>query len=216
MTGGNRMRNLFVFAFTLCFSFSLSAQKNAAAILKNAAAQYEKSGGISVRFVSETEAPGNLPQETKGTIDMKDNRFVLITPDIRTFFDGTTQWVYMEGSEEVNVSNPAGEELELVNPILLLKSYAGNFTASYGKEYAEGGKSLDQIILTPRKKGNIVRIELDMDKRTGWPYRVVIQAKNNVKTVITVKELKSGINKPDSYFVFNASDYPDVEVIDLR
>lgn len=210
------MRNLYILTFVLCFSFSLSAQKNAAAILNKAASQYEKSVGISVRFVSETEVPGNLPQETEGTIDMKDNRFVLITPEIRTFFDGTTQWVYLESSDEVNVSNPSEEELELINPILLLKSYARNFTASYGKEHAEDGKNMDRIVLTPKKKNNIVRIELDMDKKTGWPCRVELLSKNNVKTAITVKELKTGVNKPDSYFVFKESDYPDVEVIDLR
>lgn len=210
------MRNICILVCIACFSLSFSAEKNAAAILHKAASLYEKSGGISVCFVSETETSGNLPEQTEGTIDMKGDRFVLITPASRTFFDGTTQWVYLEGSDEVNISTPAGEELELVNPMLLLKSYVRNFTASYGKEYSEAGKNLDKIVLTPKKKSNITGIELDMDKKTGWPFRIVLLAKNNIKTVITVKELKSEINKPDSYFVFNASDYPDVEVIDLR
>lgn len=31
-----------------------------------------------------------------------------------------------------------------------------------------------------------------------------------------ISKMKTGVNQPDSYFVFNEKDYPDAEIIDLR
>ena len=58
---------------------------------------------------------------------LKGNRFYLNSGGIQSWFDGTTQWSYLESSEEVNVSNPTPEELQTINPYALLSIYKSGY-----------------------------------------------------------------------------------------
>ena len=207
----------------LCFLLGLGVgvgahAQNANDILRKAAAAYENSNGISTSFTMFTRSAGqNAGESFEGTIQMKGDKFTLVTPDALTWFNGTTQWTYVERNEEVNVTNPTGEELQFTNPALLLNSYKKGFTAAYkGESTAPNGKAAYDVELTPKKKGDIVKVELQIEKYSNFPARITVTSKNGVSSTIQISQLKTGINQPDRFFVFNEEDYPDVEVIDLR
>ncbi|WP_297906032.1 LolA-like putative outer membrane lipoprotein chaperone [uncultured Parabacteroides sp.] len=203
----------------LIFGFGIGARaQDANDILGKAAAAYENSNGISASFTMFTRSAGqNAGESFEGTIQMKGDKFTLVTPDALTWFDGTTQWTYVERNDEVNVTNPTGEELQFTNPALLLNSYKKGFTAVYkGESTAPNGKAAYDVELVPRKKGDIVKVELQIEKYSGFPARITVTSKNGVSTTIRISQLKTGINQPDSFFVFQEEEYPDAEVIDLR
>lgn len=50
--------------------------------------------------------------QSAGVIELKGEKFVLKTDDGITWFDGKTQWSYLRSSDEVNISNPTGTELQ--------------------------------------------------------------------------------------------------------
>ena len=191
----------------LCFLLGLGLgahAQNANDILRKAAAAYENSNGISASFTMFTRSAGqNAGESFEGTIQMKGDKF--------------TQWTYVERNDEVNVTNPTGEELQFTNPALLLNSYKKGFTAAYkGESTAPNGKAAYDVELTPKKKGDIVKVELQIEKYSNFPARITVTSKNGVSSTIQISQLKTGINQPDRFFVFNEGDYPDVEVIDLR
>ena len=205
----------------LCFLLGLGLgahAQNANDILRKAAAAYENSNGISASFTMFTRSAGqNAGESFEGTIQMKGDKFTLVTPEALTWFNGTTQWTYVERNDEVNVTNPTGEELQFTNPALLLNSYKKGFTAAYkGESTAPNGNAAYDVELTPKKKGDIVKVELQIEKYSNFPARITVSSKNGVSSTIQISQLKTGINQPDRFFVFNEGDYPDVEVIDLR
>ena len=206
-------------ALLLCLGVSpaLLAQ-DADQILDKAATAYERSNGISVSFTMLTKTPTNQSGESfEGSIQMKGEKFLLVTPDVRTWFDGTTQWSYVERNEEVNVTSPSGDELKMTNPMLLLGNYQRGFQANFqGESTAAGGKTVYDIVLTPKKKSDIEKVELGIEKFSGLPARISVLSKNGVSTTIRIVQLKTGVNQADGLFVFKEADYPDVEVIDLR
>ena len=106
----------------LCFLLGLGVgayAQNANDILGKAAAAYENSNGISASFTMFTRSAGqNAGESFEGTIQMKGDKFTLVTPEALTWFNGTTQWTYVERNDEVNVTNPTGEELQFTNPAL--------------------------------------------------------------------------------------------------
>lgn len=186
-------------------------------ILDKAAEIYEKSNGLSASFAlharSETR---QISESFEGTIQMQGDKFTLVTPDMRIWYDGKTQWVYRERSEEVYVSEPAGEELQYTNPAVLLRTYKKEYDAKYmGESTSANGKTAYDIELSPKKKGDIIRISLQMEKSSSFPSRIVIEDKNSMRTMIQIDKLTSNINRPDSFFVFDPEKYPDVEVIRL-
>lgn len=214
-------RAIALFGLLACLLFGIrvtSWAQNAASILDKAASAYENSNGMSASFTLNTRSDVQKVSESfEGTIHMKGDKFTLVTPDIITWFDGTTQWAYVERNEEVNVSTPTGDELQFTNPALLLRMYKKGFTPKYlGESTASNGKAAYDIELTPKKKGDITRVELQIEKFSGFPVSIKVEAKNGVSNTIYISNLKTGVNQPDGFFVFKESDYPDAEVIDLR
>lgn len=192
--------------------------QDAVAILDKAAGIYEQSNGMEAVFAMHNRSDVQQVSESfEGTIAMKGDKFVLKTPDMTTWFDGKTQWVYMERNEEVNVSTPTGDELQLTNPALLLRLYKKGFTPSFkGESTTTTGKAAYEIELLPKKKGDIVKVDLQIEKLSGLPASIRIESKNGMTSTIRISRMKTGINQPDHFFVFKEADYPDAEVIDLR
>ena len=78
--------------------------QNATSILDKAASAYEDSNGLTAYFTMQTRSDVQKVSESfDGTVDIKGDKFVLKTPDMITWFDGTTQWSFVERNEEVNV-----------------------------------------------------------------------------------------------------------------
>lgn len=210
-------RIIAIVGFLFCLLFGARAQ-NATDILDKAAAAYERSNGVSASFTMRTHSEMQKVAESfEGTIQMKGDKFTLATPDMTTWFDGKTQWVYMERNDEVNVSTPTGDELQMTNPALLLNSYKKGFTAVYkGESTAASGKSAWDVELAPKKKGDILKVELQIEKTSNFPATIRVEAKNGISTTIHISKYKTGVNQPAAFFVFDEADYPDVEVVDLR
>ena len=214
-------RGIAFVGFLLCLLFGtrvISQAQNPVAILDKAASAYENSNGITASFELNTRSDVQKVSESfEGTINMKGDKFTLVTPDMITWFDGTTQWTYVERNDEVNVSTPSGEELQFTNPALLLRVYKKGFIPKYiGESTASNGKTAYDIELTPKKKGDIIKVVLQIEKFSNFPASIRIEAKNGVSNTIHISQLKTGINQPDDFFVFKESEYPDAEVIDLR
>lgn len=197
------------------WSSSLAAQ-NANEIVGKASALYENANGLSVNFALHyRDASGQSSESFEGVIQMKGDKFTLVTPDIRVWFDGKTQWTYR--SDEVNITEPTGDELESTNPTLLLKNYKKGYKAVFkGESTAPSGKTAYDVELTPKKKGDITKVSLQIEKNTSQPARISIESKNGSKTTIQIDKLVTGLNQSDAFFVFNNKDYPEAEIIDLR
>lgn len=208
---------LYIIAGVLISSFSVWGQ-NAEAILDKAAVAYESSNGIKAIFAANIryEKEG-VAESFEGTIQMKGDKFVLTTPGMRTWFDGKTQWTYMERTEEVNISNPSGEELQFTNPMMLLNSYKKGFNLSYvGESTADNGKMADDLLLTSKGKDDIDKIEVQIEKATSLPVRMTVIMKNGLRSVIRISKMQTGQNQTDQLFVFNPGDFPNAVEIDLR
>lgn len=212
------MANMFLFMLLVSFpTLSMQAQ-DANSILERAVEAYESSNGIEAAFAISTNMPAQSSSEdVEGTINIKGDKFTLVTPGMRTWFDGTTQWSYLERNEEVNVTTPTGDELLFTNPALLLKNYKRGFTAKYiGESTSKSGKTLYDIELTPKKKGDVVKVELRIEKFSSLPASIKVISKNGANSKIEIGEIKTNMRQPNSMFQFNPDDYPDAEVIDLR
>lgn len=147
-----KMKRTYLLVLILFLSVSLSAQKDKQAreILDKTTNALQQAGGIRATF----GGTGN------GTLLLKGNQFYLNSGGIQSWFDGKTQWSYLESSEEVNVSNPTPEELQTINPYALLSIYKNGYNYKYAGTKSRNGKQGFEVILTPENKQDITSITL--------------------------------------------------------
>ena len=176
------MKHIYITCLFLLSAFALanaSQDNRAKTILDHTADAYRKAGGIHILF-------GGTQQ---GILLLKGECFYLECGGVKSWFDGKTQWSYVEQNEEVTISNPSPEELQSINPYALINSYASLFDYRYGTRHTIKGKQGDEIILTPRQKGT-------------QEFRILSYKTRQAYT--------------DDTFRFNPKHYPDAEVIDMR
>lgn len=185
----------------LLLAVAASAQ-TARQVLDKTAAALSNKGGITASF--------SIKGGVSGTISVKGRKFQASTPQGIVWFDGKTQWTYVEQNGEVNVSNPTAAELQAINPYNFIHLYRKGYKA----ELKDVG-NLYQIHLVATGKGqSIGEMFIRVDKNTYAPTILSMREGKNW-TTITVGSFKKA-NLADSYFTFPSKDYPQAEIIDLR
>lgn len=211
------MKKGLIFCVLIVFSVTVSAQ-NAREILDKAADIYNKAGGIKASFILDATDPNSkVTHSYDGTALLKGNKFRIDIPDATTWFDGTTQWVYMKDTEEVNITSPDEDELQGISPAYLFNIYKSGFDLLYKGEKKEGGKDMLIVEMIPQKKSsNMKKITVNIDKVTNMFSSIKIQDKSGVENVLRIVKFTSGVDLADSTFSFNKADYPGVHIEDLR
>ena len=210
------MNRIATILFLFCVFVVSGMAQNAETILDNAANIYGQSNGISVQFSINIQAEKQgFAESFEGTIQMRGDKFVLVTPDMRNWYDGTTLWTLF--IDEVSLTTPSGDDLQLINPMYLFRTYKTGFNYSYtGESTADSGKSAYDVQLTSKGRGDIEKIEVQIEKTSSLPARMTVYMKNGIRSLIRISKMQTDLNLPDSFFVFNPKDYPDVMEIDLR
>jgi outer membrane lipoprotein-sorting protein len=179
--------------------------QTAKSVLDKAAANITVKSGVQAEFKM-TGSMGN----TSGTIAIKGRKFHATTPQAIVWFDGKTQWTYMKNNDEVNISTPTEAQLQAINPYNFINLYKNGYTAtlnSSGKDYV--------VHLTAATKDKKIRELFITINKTSYNPTQVKLLQGTKWTIFDIKGLKKQ-NLSDSQFRFNAKDFPQAEVIDLR
>ena len=214
-----------LFVITAIAVLSLSshafAQKDAKAkgILNLSSQKYAEAGAITASFtLNVKDIKAKVTYSFDGNIQMKENKFYLSTPETDSWFDGQTQWVYLKDSEEVNITEPSKEEVQMINPSVIFDLYKKGCNYKYAGEKKDiKQRSVYEIELTPaNKKGDMQKITVQINKDDYIPVTFTISYKNNLQNILYINSYKTKQTLPDSNFVFDKKKYPNVEIIDLR
>lgn len=205
---------LFILISFICFSAPAKAE-NARSILDKTAGKLKGSGGLQATFEATSYKGSAISGNTSGTISVKGNKFKITSQQMTTWFDGKTQWSLMAGSDEAYVSTPTAAELQSINPYSFVNLYKKGYNLQMSTtDY--NGKSCYEIRLTAQQKSSsISEMRIVIDKMSYWPLSVRVKQRGNWVR-IRVGGISSGKNWDDKFFRFNKTDFPDVEIIDLR
>ena len=180
--------------------------ESAKSILDKAAATVSNPGGVQANFQMISKQFGS----TSGTISIKGHKFHASTPQAIVWFDGKTQWTYMKNNDEVNVSNPTEAELQSINPYNFINIYKKGFKLSSKKV----NDSYEVHLKSTDKNRKIQEMYIIVDQQSYRPTHVKM-LQNGKWSVLLISGLKS-TSLSDGMFQFNAKDFPQAEIIDLR
>lgn len=190
----------------LVLTVSISAQNatQARKILDKTASIIGRKGGAVANF-SISGKYGN----SSGTIAIKGNKFNAKTPQAIVWYDGKTQWTYMKKNQEVNVSTPTEAQQQSMNPYKFISIYKNGFKLGM-KNVSEGWKI---HLYATNQKRTIKEMYIVVGK--NYLPKTIRMRQSNGWTTIKVTNFKAK-NLADTMFRFNAKDFPNAEVIDLR
>ena len=196
---------------------SKSNDPKALEILNKASSNYNSGGGVKASFTLQVLAKGGSVRETiNGTIQLRSSRFKLITSDMITWFDGSNQWLYVKGNNEVNLSKPTAKDMILYNPVNVYQLYKHGYNCKLMIDKTLNGKKHHQVELKPVKDAVIQNIVVVFDKSSYRPINIVLTNKDKSGSKIAINSYIAGQNYTESSFTFNPKEYPGAEIIDLR
>ena len=160
--------------------------------------------------------PGS-DSNAKASIVMKGSRYTVTTPENAIWYNGKTLYegTVIDGKiVEVYVSTPSEQELEeaSASPYLVLKDHSGFDLSMPDKSH---------IVMTAKDTGNgwhgVRSIEAALTSNgTPATFTVTLADASATKIPLKVEKFETNISVSDREFTFQAAEWPDAEIIDLR
>jgi chaperone LolA len=215
------MKQTFTFLFSLALSVTLFAQtgsQDAKKILDGVSEKFKTFKTVNASFTYKVEnAAGKALSTKKGTVWMKGTKYRVSFSGQEIFCDGKTVWNYDKAANEVSISNLDASGSGLSPQKLFTNFYDKDFTYFLKGEKKEGGKTLQEIEMTPTDKTKAFsKVNVLVDKTAKTIYSTKVTEKAGSKYSYTVTTMKSNTTIADSQFVFDKAKYPGVEEVDLR
>ncbi|NLY23779.1 MAG: hypothetical protein GX042_02035 [Bacteroidales bacterium] len=212
-------RNILTIA-ALLFAFATMAQSpgEAKAILDKTYTAYEASQGIILSFTSTTmEADGTIFMTQSGKAFIKGDRFKLEMEAMDIWFDGETQWVWLKDVDEVNISNPAGQEIAAISPLALLGMYKNGYTLKAPRSQTVNGRNVHLVEMVPAVTNRDFKaVSVAIDKESHTLVQVILTMSNGMKNKIDITNYNANHKFSDTEFKFDKSAHPELEIVDLR
>lgn len=198
------MKKLWTICLLTLLPFCLQAQKRdkAEELLDKTLTQLSDNEGVRVDYEG-TET---------GFLLLKGKKFYLNNSQVQCWYDGTTLWSYVDGTNEVNISEPTPEELHGINPYYLLARYKMDFDYKY---QGETDKKIHEIALTPKQSGEGLMYRV-MISDSYEPKGIVVEQNGSTVSDIRIQSFDVKQKLKDNMFRFNKTLFPNIEVIDMR
>jgi outer membrane lipoprotein-sorting protein len=218
-----------ILAALLCslLSVSLSAQgtaeqsdPEARKVLDKIRKKYEGYKSFEAAFTLGIEVPQQAKQTQKGTIGQEGDKFRLEMNDQLIIDDRKTTWVYLKKNNEVQVSNsdPNSQDAGFMTPKELLRRYQkGDFIYAITDKVAEGTQIITEIEFKPvDRKSEYSKFRVSINENAGSIQQIKAFAKDGSRYSFVVTRFTPNKTLGVSYFTFDKSKYPGVQVEDLR
>lgn len=201
------MKRLFTIGMLSFLPYFLGAQtdKKAEEVLDKTLTELSGANGIRAEFGG-TE---------NGFLLLKGEKFYLNNGNIQSWYDGKTQWSYVDDTEEVNISHPTPEELQSINPYFILMLYKTKFNYTYSGPETRNGVKGHKIVLTPKHTENREIIYVFISHKYQ-PLAMKIEQDGRTISEINITNYQTNQKLEEGMFRFNKTLYPNAEIIDLR
>lgn len=189
------------------------SDKKAVAILDEVTAKTKAYKSIKIEFTYAMDnAKQKIHDKFNGALTSKGDKYNLSAAGQVVFCDGKTVWTYLKDAKEVQI-NDVNNNDDAFTPTKLLSNYTKDYKSKFISE-----KGNEQLLeLYPLKKGkSMIKAQLTIDKAKKQVMKFVMFDKNGSTFSYIVNKFTTDQAISDNIFIFNKSDYPGVEINDMR
>ena len=208
-----------LFSLMLLLHTTMWAQRDPKAleVLDAMSEKYQNIDAFSAKLVYKLENPSERLNETfRGEIMVMGDMYRLKIGEQEIINNGTTIWTYLREVNEVNVDNYYPED-DPMAPARIYTIYRDGYKYAYVEQKKQKGNLVEVIDLEPENKDEPfykIRLTISKEDKTLLNYKVF--DKNGNRYLWSVSDFDPNLKLTASHFEFNAGDYKDVEIIDLR
>ncbi|MDY6801767.1 MAG: outer membrane lipoprotein carrier protein LolA [Bacteroidota bacterium] len=212
-------KTIVLFGIFIAFSAFAQQDPEAKVILDKLSEKTKSYQNIQTEFkIDYKNIKDNTQNSSKGSITIEGQKYRLNFMGSESFFNGKTLWNYLEEVNEVNISEPDQNEKDIFsNPQDIFTIYDKDFKYQLIDQYNENGTSKAIIDLYPYDiDEDYSRLRLEINTNNYQLLSVTIFGKDGSHYVINFYNYRTNLDIDSAYFTFDTSDYPKVEVIDMR
>ncbi len=213
MNKTTKMKRVLQIIAILLISFNLQAQNSEKArnLLDQVSAKVKSYSNISIDFKYSLSNPKeSLNQESKGSVVMQGNKYVLNFMGITKIYDGKKIYSIVPEDEEISISKADENDEDAVTPSKMLTFFNHGFKYYWDIPQNVKGRKIQYIRLVPTSsKDDRKEVFLGIDVQTKHIYNLMEIGKNGSKTTITVNSFKTNQPLSKNQFTFAESKYPN-------
>ena len=209
-----KMYRIYALVVLLLFSAGFSAQaqnsQKAKSLLDQVTAKVKSYDNIAIEFKYSVSNPKeNLNQESKGTVVLKGNNYVLNFMGITRIFDGKKVYNIVPEDEEITISKYDGKKDDMT-PAKMLTFFNSGYKYTWDILQNVKGRKIQYIKLNPlNAKDKTKEVLLGIDVQTKHIYNLIQTEKDGTKMVITINSFKTNQPLSKNHFTFTESKYPN-------
>ncbi|MBL7887298.1 MAG: outer membrane lipoprotein carrier protein LolA [Flavobacterium sp.] len=206
------MNKLFSIALFILASLTVQAQdKQAKELLDDVTAKIKSYSNITIDFkYNLNNSKENINQESKGSVIIEGNKYVLNFMGATKIFDGKKTYTIVPEDEEVTVSSTNDKDEKSITPSKMLTFFNSGYKYSMDILQNVKGRKIQYIKLIPNSgKDQRKEVLLGIDIQTKHIYNLIEVGKNGTKTTLTVNSFKTNQPLSKNQFIFVANKYPN-------
>lgn len=206
------MKKFLQITFFLLMAVSLQAQdKKAKELLDQVTAKVKSYNNISIDFkYSLSNAKEKINQDSKGSVVLQGNMYVLNFMGVTKLFDGKKIYTISPEDEEITISKVDEKDENAITPSKMLTFFNSGYKYSWDILQNVKGRKIQYIKLVPiSSKDQRKEILLGIDNQTKHIYNLIELGRNGTKTTLTVNSFKTNQPLSKNQFTFTESKYPN-------
>ena len=194
--------------------------QKAKGILDKMSGKYQSIPSYKTNFIYMlTNKTENINEQFSGEIVVKGEKYVLVMSDQEIYNDGETIWTFLRDANEVNVDYYMPDEGDL-SPNNIYDAYKKGYRYKWIENKKSGSRTLDVVELQPENPKDpdktFFRIVLNIDQADNTIHSWDMYDRAGNVFSYSISGFNPKFTADDSFFRFNETKYPDVEVVDLR
>jgi outer membrane lipoprotein-sorting protein len=207
-----KMKKAIQITILLFIGFAAQAQdKRAKELLDQVTAKVKSYSNIVIDFkYSLNNSKENINQDSKGSVILKGNMYVLNFMGVTKIFDGKKTYTIVPEDEEITISKFNEKDENAITPSKMLTFFNSGYKYAWDIPQNIKGRKIQYIKLTPiSSKDQRKEILLGIDSNTKHIYNLIEIGKNGTKTTLTVNSFKTNEPLSKNQFTFTESKYPN-------
>ncbi len=209
-----QMKNILSFTFAIFTFFTTFSQneEDAKNLLDRVSNKMNSYNNVFVDFdyVLDNKAE-DVQQKLSGDVIMQGDKYVVNLFGSTQIYDGSKTYTIIPENEEVNISDADIDSDNTFTPSKFYTFYKNGYTYSLGDIEKIGVKQIQFVKLIPIDTNSDVNsILVGVDLKTEHIFQIIEVGKNETRTILTAKIIKTNQDIDSSLFSFDEKKYEEL------